>query len=416
MAFGRPARVACALALFTAWLMGQTVSSSLVGTVLDPASAVIPGASVTLNDLDSGNVRSAVTDSSGLFRFVNVTPGNYKLTVQVTGFKVLVQTSIVVAANETHDLGKMSLALGNTSEQISVEAKATTIQLASSEKSQLVDGNQLNDITLKGRDLFGYLKLVPGVIDTTAARDVTSPNAIGGITINGNTSAKNFTVDGITDMDTGSNGTLHYEPNLDAVQELQVLTSNYQAEFGRNSGGTITVVTKGGSRDFHGSFAWNHRHEGFNANSWLNNHSLQSNGLAQAVPRYRYNVETYTIGGPAFIPKLLNRDRKKLFFFFSQEYTGQFVSGGTQTKYTPTALERQGNFSQTLANNGSMIVVTDPQANNAPFPGNIIPSNRADPTGFGPATLTFFPLPNTVGTGSQANVVNYFESASAQHP
>jgi len=83
----------------------------------------------------------------------------------------------------------------------------------------------LNDITLKGRDLFGYMKLVPGVIDTTASRDVTSPNAIGGITINGNTSAKNFTVDGITDMDTGSNGTLHYEPNIDAIQEMKILTS-----------------------------------------------------------------------------------------------------------------------------------------------------------------------------------------------
>ena len=97
------------------------------------------------------------------------------------------------------------------------------------------------------------MKLVPGVIDTGNSRDVTSPGAIGGITINGNTSAKNFTVDGITDMDTGSNGTLHYEPNLDSIQELKVLASNYQAEFGRNSGGTITVVTKNGTQQFHGS-------------------------------------------------------------------------------------------------------------------------------------------------------------------
>src|SRR5215472_262331 len=121
--------------------------------------------------------------------------------------------------------------------------------ISSSEKSQLIDSNQLTNVTLKGRDLFGYMKLIPGVIDTTASRDVTSPGAIGGITINGNTSAKNFTVDGVTDMDTGSNGTLHYEPNLDSVQELKILSSNYQAEFGRNSGGTITVVTKSGTKD-----------------------------------------------------------------------------------------------------------------------------------------------------------------------
>src|SRR6202040_3977227 len=132
------------------------------------------------------------------------------------------------------------------------------------------------------RDIFGYLKLVPGVIDnsygTTNAgnRDVTDPNAIRGITINGNTSAFNFTVDGVTDMDTGSNGTLHYEPNLDSIQELKVLTSNYQAEFGRNSGGTITVVTKNGTQQFHGTGNWSHRHEEFNADSWANNHTLKN--------------------------------------------------------------------------------------------------------------------------------------------
>src|SRR6185369_8433455 len=169
-------------------------------------------------------------------------------------------------------------------------------------------------------------------------------------------------VDGITDIDTGSNSTLHFEPNADSIQEMKVLVSNYQAEFGRNSGGAITVVTKSGTRDFHGSFVWNHRHEGFNANQWENNRNGRN---AQGVPvspiaRYRFNVETYTIGGPVFIPKHFNTERKKLFFFWSQEYTGQFVSGGSQTKYTPTALERKGDFSQTFNNNGSLFPIIDP--------------------------------------------------------
>jgi hypothetical protein len=404
-----------ALTLSVASLCGQTVSSSLVGTVLDPANAYVPNALVTLTDVETGATRTTLTDSAGLFRFVNVAPSTYNLSLQITGFKTFVQSNIELGANETRDVGKITLALGNTTDKITVIAEATSIQLASSEKSQLVDGNQLADITLKGRDLFGYMKLVPGVIDRSTSRDVTSPGAIGNITINGNVSALNFSVDGITDMDTGSNGTLHYEPNLDAIQELKVLTSNFQAEFGRNSGGTITMVTKSGTHDFHGTAVWNHRHEGFNANNWLNNHSLQANGSAQAIPRYRFNVETYTIGGPVFIPKLLNPQRKHLFFFWSQEYTGQFVSGGVQNKYTPTALERVGDFSQTLANNGSLIVITDPTTG-APFPGNKIPQNRADPTGVGPNMLGFFPLPNFVGVGSQANVVNYFESASATHP
>lgn len=393
----------------------QTVAGSVLGRVVDPANAVIPNVPVTLSDTATGSARSVKTDGSGVFRFPNVSPGTYSLEIQATGFKSLNEKSIVVEVSEARDVGTLTLQLGKVSDEISVTAEATPIKLASSEKAQEIDGNQLTNVTLKGRDLFGYMKLVPGVIDTSASRDVTNPGAIGGIQINGNTGSKiNFTVDGITDLDTGSNSTVHYEPNLDAVQELKVLTSNFQAEFGRNSGGTITVVTKSGSRDFHGTAQWNHRHEEFNANSWLNNHSIQGNGLAQPVPRYRYNVETYTIGGPAFIPKLFNKDRKKLFFFFSQEYTGQFVSGGTQTKYTPTALERVGDFSQSFANNGTLLTITDPMNNNTPFPGNKIPMSRGDATGV--AMLNFFPLPNYTGTGTQANVVNYFEAASATHP
>ena len=409
-------RIVFALALCCASLFGQTVTSSLVGTVVDPADAIVANVPVTLLDTGVGAVRSTTTDNSGGFRFANLAPGTYNLTVKATGFKAMTQTGIDIAASETHSLGNVVLQIGATSDSVSVTAEAAQVQLASSEKSQTVDGNQLNEITLKGRDLFGYMKLVPGVIvDNSQARDVTSPNAIGGITINGNTSAKNFTVDGITDLDTGSNGTLHYEPNIDAIQELKVLTSNYAAEFGRNSGGTITVVTKSGTQQFHGSLAWNHRHEGFNANSWANNHTVQASGQAAAISPYRFNVETFSVGGPAFIPKVLNKDKKKLFFFVSQEYTGQFVNGGSQFKYTPTALERAGDFSQSLNNNGSLITITDPTTGVA-FAGNKIASSRINPVGL--AMLNFFPLPNNPGglTPSQVNVVNYFESASATHP
>jgi hypothetical protein len=409
-------RVVAVFVLCCAVTSAQTVSSSIIGRVVDPANAVLAGTPLSLTDQNTGNVRSASTDSSGVFRFTDVSPGTYSISIQAPGFKTFKEMQVVVSASETRDVGTLTLQLGNTSESITIIAEATPIQLASSEKSSEIDANQLSNVTLKGRDLFGYMKLIPGVIDTTASRDVTAPGAIAGITINGNTSAKNFTVDGVTDMDTGSNGTLHYEPNLDSIQELKVLSSNYQAEFGRNSGGTITVVTKSGSQEFHGTAQWSHRHEQFNADTWLNDHSLQPNGLAQPTPRYRYNVETYTIGGPLFIPKVFNRDRKKLFFFFSQEYTGQFVTGGTQTKYTPSLLERQGDFSQTFANNGSLITITDPNNNNAPFPGNRIPVARADATGFGPAFLNFFPTPNYTASGSNANIVNYFESASATHP
>src|SRR5580692_2458180 len=146
----------CVLTLFTACLVGQTVSSSLEGTVLDPANAAVPNAPVTLTDKDTGAVHSAVTDGSGLFRFLDLLPGNYSLTVHAPGFKGFTEANITVEANQIRDIGKLSIEVGNTSETVTVTAEAQQIQLASSEKSQAITGLQLNDVTLKGRDLFGY--------------------------------------------------------------------------------------------------------------------------------------------------------------------------------------------------------------------------------------------------------------------
>jgi hypothetical protein len=404
-----------ASALGCASLFGQTVASSVVGTVVDPADAAVAGAQITLTNTGTGAVRQASTDSLGTYRFVELDPGPYSLTIKATGFKSETVNGIQVAMQEVHTAGRTVLQIGNLSESISVTADAAQVQLASSDKSQTVDAGALKDLTLKGRDLFGYPKLVPGVIDTAASRDVTSHGAISGMSINGAPSATiGFAVDGIADQDTGSSTSLQVEPNLDAIQELKVLTSNYAAEFGRNSGGMITVVTKSGAQQFHGSAAWNHRHEEFDADTWVNNHTIKNGAATPRVP-YRYNVETYAIGGPVFIPKHFNSDKSRLFFFWSQEYTGQFVSGGSQSVYTPTALERVGNFSQSFNNNGSLINVLDPANNNIQFPGNIIPASRINPVG--QALLNFFPAPNyTPVLAAQLHVVNYFEQASGSHP
>ncbi|HVW11665.1 MAG TPA: carboxypeptidase-like regulatory domain-containing protein, partial [Bryobacteraceae bacterium] len=407
-------RLALAFLLSCGALLAQ-VASSVVGTVVDPANAVVANAPVTLTSVDTGAQRTATTDSLGTYRFTNVAPGTYNVTVKATGFKQVTKAGIVVSAQETHNAGQITLQIGAVSESVSVTAEAAAVQLSSSEKSNTVDSQDLTNLTLKGRDLFGYMRLVPGVVDT-ANRDVTSHSALSGMNINGGFTALNFQVDGITDMDTGSNTSVQYEPNLDAIQELKVLTSNYQAEFGHTSGGTITVVTKSGTQQFHGTASWNHRHEEFNSNTWLNNHTLKNGAATPRVP-YRYNVETYSIGGPIFIPKHYNRNRTKAFFFLSQERTGQYVAGSQQFKYTPTALERQGDFSQSFNNNGTLLQVLDPSNGNKQFPGNVIPANRINPVG--QSILNFFPLPNFVPDGSnpaQLNVINYTEQGSAIHP
>ena len=420
-------RMVFALALCCVGMYGQTVSSSLEGFVVDPADAGVPNAPVTLTNTYKKATRSATTDNTGTYRFLQVDPGTYNLTVKANGFKTLTQTGIVVAAQETHNGGKMVLSLGSVADSISVTAEVAQIQLSSSEQGSTIGTADLEDLTLKGRDLFGFMRLVPGVIDTGAqGRDVTSPNQLRGFTIQGNsTLTMNFTVDGVTDMDTGSNSTLHYEPNMDAIQELKVLTSNYQAEFGRNSGGTITVVTKNGTQDFHGTGQWSHRHEEFNANSWSNDHSLKNiNGINVATPRAddRFNIETYSIGGPLFIPKVANKDKKRLFFFWSQEFTGQFVPGSTQTTYMPTALERVGNYSQTFGNNNGLPLATpilDPLNQNSagvnqPFAGNIVPQSRITP--LGQSLLNFFPLPNNPVLPNTSQFTNNFQvNDSAPH-
>src|SRR3954464_827524 len=120
MKLGKWAQQCCVVLVAAGCLVGQTVSSSITGTVLDPASAVVPNAAVTLTDENTGSVRTGTTDSSGLFRFLNVAPGSYKVSIQVTGFKQLVQSNVTVSANDTRDVGKLALALGNTSEQVSV--------------------------------------------------------------------------------------------------------------------------------------------------------------------------------------------------------------------------------------------------------------------------------------------------------
>ena len=247
----------CAIALLCGCVFGQSITGTMTGTIVDSSSAAVPGVQIEIKNLKTGATRTTVSGAEGIFTFNSLDPARYNVTAKATGFKAYTQTGIDVTANEVRDLGQVALALGSLTEEVSVTAAATPVQTASSENSKLVDSSQMVDLTLKGRDLFGVLLTIPGVyLGSTylSGGDATNEGAgIGTFSINGGGQSRaNFTVDGITDLDTGSNGTLHYEPSMDTVAEMRVLTSNFQAEFGRNSSGAVTVVTKGGSQEFHG--------------------------------------------------------------------------------------------------------------------------------------------------------------------
>src|ERR1051326_7011395 len=367
-------------------LCAQQGTSTMLGAVSDPADATVASAVITVTELATGAVREGESSADGLFRFNNLPPGAYKLRVQAKGFKALELGGIDLASSETRNLGKLVLHLGALTEQVTVTAQVAVVQTASSERSALVSGTHLNDLSLKGRDPFGYLALLPGVVDLTASRDLESAYSMDGISINGMISrSKNVAVDGFTEMDEGGNYTAFVTPNQDSIAEIRVLTNGYQAEYGRQAGGTINVVTKGGSQEFHGSGHWDHRGEYLNANTFFNNRQ----GIQR--PLYRYMIAGYSFGGPVYIPGKWNRDRRRLFFFISQEFTRISQPTTTRTANMPTDAERSGDFSNTRNSAGAVIPIVDP-ATRAQFPGNKIPQSLIDPTG--KALLNLFPSPN----------------------
>ena len=398
-----------ALLSFSASLFGQNVTSSVLGTVVDPANAAVAGAVVQLTNQSTGALSHTVTDSTGLFRIVNLLTGTYSVAVDAKGFKKLNVKDVVVDASEAHDLGRLVLSLGDVTESVSVTAEVAAVQTASSEKAPLLDSSQLNMEAIKGRDLMSYMKVLPGVVDTNNGRDISGGAILGSLTFSGNTGITGFMVDGATDMDTGcSTCFAHFEPNIDAIGEVKVLMSNFSAEYGRNAGAMISVTTKSGTQQFHGSGWWTHRHEDLNANQFFNN---QTGAL---IPRYRYNIAGWSLGGPVYIPKLFNTSKTKFFIFASQEYTRSLLNANNQYRTMPSDLERHGDFSQSFNPGNSLIVITDPTTG-APFPGNVIPQNRIN--GWGQAMLNFFPLPNTVFPAGSAQYQqdNFQSQASGSH-
>ena len=385
--------------------LAQNTSCGLSGTVLDPGGAVMPGITVTLRGEANGFVRTAVTTSEGFFAFPDLTPATFTLSIDASGFKTYRQTSIAIDAGEQRSVGEIKLELGKVSDTVTVTAETASVNLVTGERSGTLTGAQLDAIALRGRDIFDAVSLMPGVVDTTDGRDAPSPNSISGIYIlGGRNDQKNLTIDGMSALDSGSNTALSAMPSMDSVAEVKVLMSAYSAENGRNPF-SINVITKGGGTSFHGQASYYFRNEDLNANSFF------SNEAGQPRQEYRYNIASYSLGGPVILPKL--RRVKNLFFFFSQEYQNQVEAYPVTEVRVPTALERQGNFSQSYNNKGNLVTVNDPLNGKKPFPGEVIPASQL--TSIGQAILNIFPLPDFVDP-NPATTYNWNYYAAASEP
>ena len=382
----KPLFLPALLAIAAIGLFGQSDNGILLGTVVDPSQAVVPGATVTLRNIATGKVATTKTDKDGVFQFPSTLVGSYSLQVNAPSFKAYDLSGIAVLSAETRNLGMLRLEIGSNTQQVTVTAGATPVQTSSTEVNQTIETAKLEELSAKGRDPFQFFDLMPGVVDTSTSRDNPTYNMLQGININGMSGISNVShlLDGVHAVDAALT-TMYVNPNIDAIAEVSVLTNGFQAEYGRNNGGVINFVTKNGTSQFHGTAHWDHRNEDLNANSFFNNRS----GVVR--PLYRYMIAGYSIGGPAYIPKLLNKKKDRLFFFLSQEFTQIKVPTTVSTANEPTAQERTGNFSDLKNSLGQLIPVLDPLTETQ-FPGNIIPSNRIDPTG--QAILNLYPAPN----------------------
>jgi hypothetical protein len=394
------AAIAC---LACAPLLAQVTSGTISGTVKDPTGAVVKDAAVTISDPATGLTRAVTTNASGNFVAPNLLPGTYNISVEGKGFKRSETTGVVLSAAAKVDVGDITLAMGAATEQVTVTADAGQIQLQSEsgERSDLITSKQLNDVAMNGRNVLDYMKLIPGVI-STADFHASGTGGIDAFNVNGTRSNEHeFTIDGASNVDTGNNGGTHVTLNTDAIEEVKVLTSNYQAEFGKAAGGQVALVTKSGTNQWHGNGRFFHRHEGLNANEYFNKTAELSNNNPNQPALYRYNDIGYQIGGP------IKKD--KLFVFWSQEFYRQLIPvGGTIQFYTPTQLERQGDFSQSTDGNGNPVTISGPGITN-----NVITS------GINPAMqqiLSLYPLPNVSGFGVNGQNYNYSFAPSGKAP
>jgi len=318
------------LCLLVPGLYAQGLTGSITGNVTDQTGAAVPAAEVLLTNTANGQTRTAQPDANGDFVFTQLLPSTYKVSVSAKGFRRYEQSDIILTATERVVLKRVELQLGELTQTVEVTAETARLQTQSAERSGLISLDQTQNVPLKGRDYLGLVKLLPGVIDT-ANRNAPGWNNLGGITINGNRQGTiNLTLDGISSLDTGSMGGPYLAPSVDAVAEVKVLLTNYQAEYGRSSGGTINTVIKSGTREYHGGAYYFLRNEALNANEFFRNRD----GLRR--PLYRFNYPGYFVGGPVPFLKY-NKNRDKLFFFWSQEFLPRNYPTGTfRRPLTPT--------------------------------------------------------------------------------
>ncbi|HEX8474107.1 MAG TPA: carboxypeptidase regulatory-like domain-containing protein [Pyrinomonadaceae bacterium] len=403
--------VLLATGLLTVVSAQTSTVGSISGTVRDPQGGAVSKVEVTIVDEATGQTRTVTTDDDGFFSAPSIAVGRYSVSAAPQGFKKTVATGVDVHVSE-RVVVDLTLEVGQVSETVTVTGAAQLVETRSGNVSSLVSEKQVTELPLNGRNYAQLALMVPGVSPVTQNGSQGAFRAGGtglasgvDMSVNGNGSNQNmWTVDGVNNMDVGSNRTLLVFPSIDSIQEFRVERNSFSAEFGQAQGAVINLVTKGGSNDFHGSLFEFFRNDKLNANDYFINaaadpSNLDKNGKAKR-PALRYN----NFGGNFSGPIIKNR----VFFFWSEEWRRE-RRGLVRTARVPTAAERVGDFSGNLTSTLPHLPGAGPCTTPGPnptdpdcFPGNRIPANQLSPVAL--SLLKVYPDPNVGnGTGSGNN-------------
>ena len=322
-------------------VQAQDITAAVRGTVTDPQGGAIAGADVTVTSVETGFSRTVKTDADGVYNFPDLPLGSYKIRASHEGFKAGEQTGIVLHVADSRVIN-IALGVGQITEQVTVEANTIQVETTSGDLSGLIEGNQVTQLPLNGRNFMQLVTLVPGV----AAGPQFSAQAKGlkggsDLSISGGAVDANlWLVDGASNNDIGSNRTILIFPSVDAIDEFKVERNSYSAQFGQAAGGQISIVTKSGSNAFHGDVYYFGRNDKLDTFDTFVKRGCLSAGTACQKNKLRRNDFGYTIGGP------IKKD--KIFFFWSQEWN-RMIEGETTTNRVPTAAEKAGDFSAIAA-------------------------------------------------------------------
>ncbi|HJZ63708.1 MAG TPA: carboxypeptidase regulatory-like domain-containing protein [Candidatus Acidoferrum sp.] len=333
--------------------VAQEITGTIFGTVTDKSGAVVAGATIRIENADQNGavVREVTSNERGDFVAQFLSIGHYTLVVEAKGFKKIERHGITLDVNDKLTISFV-LEPGSVTETVNVEADASPVELQTATASGLITGTEIRELAINTRNYEQLVALTPGV-STNLASDqlyvgVTSPTGLSNqinFSVNGGRPTQNnWSVDGADNVDRGANLTLLTYPSIDSIEEFRVVRGQFDAEYGRSSSGQINVITRSGTGTFHGSLYEFFRNNVLNANSFFNNRNRIDR------PPLRYNDAGGTFGGPVFIPGHYNTDRKKTFFFFSEEVR-RVLNYTTFDPILPSQANLGGTFQQAVCLN-----------------------------------------------------------------